>query len=357
MTNKPTLKKRKTDIEQIKESAHDSEQENFDYSPNKGDFSKVISTGSTLLDLDISGGVKKEGGVPGGILLEVSGESGTGKTGVLAELAGSTQVRGGDVEFADPEARVNEAYIKYYGVNIAEYFNYCRPDTVMEMFNLMYNWEPKPKIKDAINLFGGDSIAALSTEIEMEDQDKMGGKRAKDISAGLRKTCRKIANNNWVIAFSNQLRQDMKTSRYTTPGGMGIPFYASLRIRLTPSNKGSKIEKEVKLASGVIVKEIIGIRSDYSIVKSSIDKPFRKGTIYILFNYGIDDVRANLQYIKDMRKDTKYDAFTKQYVAIEDAIKHIEEEDYELKLRHKTIELWNEIQALFKINRKEKQRN
>ncbi len=357
MSDKPTLKKRKSDIEQIKESAQDTEKEDFDYSPNKGDFSKVISTGSTLLDLDISGGVTKIGGVPGGILLEISGESGSGKTAILAELAGSTQVRGGDVKYADPEARLNEGYAKYYGVNIAEHFDYCRPDTVMEMFDLMYNWEPKPKTEKAINLFAGDSVAALSTEMEMEDQDKMGGKRAKDISAGLRKTCRKIANNNWVVAFSNQLRQDMKTSRYTTPGGMGIPFYASLRIRLTPSTKGSKIEATKKLSSGVEVKEIIGIRSDYSIVKSSIDKPFRRGTVCILFNYGVDDIRANLQYIKDMKKDTKYDAFSKQYVSLEDAIKHIEEEDNEIKLRHRTIELWNEIQEMFKVNRKEKSRS
>jgi len=45
-----------------------------------GDFGQCISTGSTLLDLAISGGRIRGGGLPGGILVEVFGPSGVGKT-------------------------------------------------------------------------------------------------------------------------------------------------------------------------------------------------------------------------------------------------------------------------------------
>ena len=37
---------------------------------------KLVSTGSTLLDLAISGGTYDEGGLPGGILVEIFGPSG-----------------------------------------------------------------------------------------------------------------------------------------------------------------------------------------------------------------------------------------------------------------------------------------
>mgnify|MGYP006961769342 CR=1 FL=1 len=38
---------------------------------NDGDISRIISTGSTLLDLAITGGRVRGGGVPGGILVEI----------------------------------------------------------------------------------------------------------------------------------------------------------------------------------------------------------------------------------------------------------------------------------------------
>ena len=52
-----------------------------------GNFETVISTGSTLLDLAISGKRVHGGGLPSGILVEVFGPSGSGKTVLLSEIA------------------------------------------------------------------------------------------------------------------------------------------------------------------------------------------------------------------------------------------------------------------------------
>jgi len=348
------LKKKKSDIEQIKESAKEESKTDLDFKPNEGNFDLTVSTGSTLLDLAISGKKVRGGGVPGGILVEIFGPSGAGKTGVLSELCGSAQLRGGEVRFADPEARLDQAYSQIYGVIVQEdFFDYSRPDTVEEIFSLIETWKPKnPKV---LNLFAGDSIAALSTELEMGEGDKMGMKRAKDISAGLRKNCRLIANNNWVIAFTNQIRQGTD-GRNVTPGGLGLPFYASLRIQITPQFQGSKIEKEITLESGVKVKQVIGIKSTCTIAKSSIDEPYRTAPISIIFNYGLDDVRSNLQYFKDMTKAAKYNAFTKEFMSMESAIKHIESEGLEKQLREQTIDLWESIQKQFNQNRTSKRR-
>ena len=64
----------------------------------------MISTGSTLLDLAISGGRKRGGGLPGGILVEIFGPSGCGKTVLLCEIAGGVQRQKGKIMFRDPEA-------------------------------------------------------------------------------------------------------------------------------------------------------------------------------------------------------------------------------------------------------------
>ncbi len=347
-------KKKKSDTEQIKESAQDKANDDVSFEPNKGNFDLTLSTGSTLVDLGISGTRRKGGGIPGGILIEIFGPSGAGKTALLAEICGSAQVRGGEVNFKDPEGRLDQEYNQIYGVNIAEdFFNYSRPDTVSQIFDSLFIW--KPKNEKVINLFGGDSIAALSTEIEMEDEDKMGMRRAKEFSEGLRKTCRLIRNNNWVVAFTNQIRQK-KGGGTTTPGGMGLPFYASLRIEVRPAYPQWEIKKKVKLDSGIDVEQTIGIHSVCSIEKSSIDIPYRIAPIDIVFGYGIDDIRANLQYRKDMTKGGTYDCITKTYVSMQDAAQYIEKNNLEKELREKTITLWEEIQEKFAVNRKRKER-
>ncbi len=64
----------------------------------------VVSTGCTILDLAISGGVHRGGGIPGSIMVEIYGPSSSGKTTLLVEIGASIQSKGGTVDLADPEA-------------------------------------------------------------------------------------------------------------------------------------------------------------------------------------------------------------------------------------------------------------
>jgi RecA/RadA recombinase len=314
---------------------------------------KIISTGSTLLDLAISGKRRRGGGLPGGIIVETFGGPSLGKTALLAEECGSVQSQGGDAQFADPEARLDEEYTKIYGVSLKDHFMYFRPDTVTELFSKFYTW--KPKNPNVINAMFGDSLAALSTDLELDNDegDKMGMRRAKEFSQELRKTCRIIAKNNWLVSLSNQVRQGQMS--VTTPGGFAIPFYASLRIHVEKP-RDHKIFKTAKIANKE-VKKVIGINSICTIVKSSIDEPYRRVPICITFNYGVDDIRANLQYMKDFTGCTVYDCLDgKTYQSIENAIQYIEKTSLEKKLKEQTIDLWEDIEKKLHVERKPKQR-
>lgn len=306
----------------------------------------MISTGSTLLDLALTGTRAYGGGVPAGILVEIFGKSGSGKTSILSEMGGSVQARGGKVRFMDPEARLDEKYAATYGLQIPE-DEYFRPDTVSELFDLIGDWEP-PQGK--VNLVAADSLAALSTDLELEKGDKMGMRRAKEFSEGLRKYCRIIAERNWIVAASNQVRQG--DFGVTTPGGMAVEFYSSARISV---NRKTIIEKE-KAFGKAKVKRAVGIMSECVVVKSSIDRPYRTAPIYIIFDYGLDDVRANLQFMKDMHSTTTYNAFDKTYQSLDAAVGYIEDHNLEARLRKETIDLWIEIEKKFKTNRKPKAR-
>lgn len=322
----------------------------------EGDTELMISTGSTLLDLAISGGRVRGGGVPSGILVEVFGPSGSGKTVLLSEIAGDVQRKGGGVMFNDPEARLNKQFAKIFDLDLKEK-DYLMPDTVPEVFEAVRKWQPKNA--DAINGVFADSLAALSTDLEMKgnEGDKMGARRAKEFSEQTRRTCRVLVKNNYLMVCSNQIRQKLNaapfTPKYTTPGGEAVKFYASLRLKL------SKIETLTRTitVSGKKKKKVVGVRSEVEIVKSSVWEPEHKAVIRILFDYGIDDIAENLQYIKDNTSNTVYTVGERTLSnSLQESITIVEEENLEKLLQEKVIALWEEIEDKFKVERKKKQR-
>ena len=307
----------------------------------------VVSTGSTLLDLSISGGRIRGGGIPGGLMMEISGPSSSGKTAVLVEIGASVQHKGGTVTLGDPEARLDREYATTYGLKLPK-DHYSRPDTVKEMIDQIRHWEPEP---GKIHLFGADSIAQLSTEMEMGEGDKRGQRKAKELSEGCRVIARQISKSHKIVCFTNQEKQGEFGK--TTPGGLAVGFQSSLRIRIA---RKKKVEQEKKINSGKLVKKTIGILSEATVFKNSLDDEHRIAPIYIIGGVGIDDIRANLQWYKDMTGGSKYHCIDKEYVAMDKAIQYIEGNDLEDELRELVIDLWEEIESKFKLKRKKKKR-
>lgn len=220
------LKKRSSNSKRVAEEQLD------DFNPTKPDWKYVVSTGSTLLDLAISGKRLPFGGVPSGILMEASGSSGSGKSLLLTELAARVQKKGGDALFADPEDRLDKEYASMTGMDVKQQGRYERPDTVTELFDIYNKWEVDPS---KMNIFCGDSLAALSTEMEMSGEDKMGMRRAKEFSEALRKSCRTFKQKNVLMVCSNQIRDGGPNGTKTIPGGNAVPFYSSVRLKLEPA--------------------------------------------------------------------------------------------------------------------------
>lgn len=313
-----------------------------------------ISTGSTLLDLAISGGRIREGGIPGGIMVEIFGPSSAGKTVLLCELAGAVQRLGGDIQFKDPEARLNRQFAKIFDLQVTD-DQYDTPGTVPEVFKSVREWEPKTKAP--VHGVFADSLAALSTEWEKEDKDQYGMRRAKEFSEECRKTCRILTEKGYLMVCSNQVRQNLDAGpygqKYKSPGGEAIGFYSSLRLRCMSPQKITK----KKTIAGKEVSRIIGVETQIEVFKSSVWKPYRTAPVYILYDYGIDDVRSNLQFIKQYTKATTYQVQgQKAGQSIDDAIAYVEENNLEDALKEETIELWNEIESKFETQRKPKKR-
>jgi RecA/RadA recombinase len=323
--------------------------------PFEGNTDTIYNTGSTLLDLAISGTRIRGGGILGGILVEIAGKPGSGKTVLLVETAGDAQRKEKPVMFRDPEARLNKLFAQIFDLQF-DSLDYATPDTVTQLFQSIRAWDIDPKVGGACF---ADSLAALSTEMEMEKEegDKMGMRRAKEFSEELRRTCRILQQKNILLLASNQLRvnQDagMFGQKYVSPGGEAIGFYSSLRLRFT------RVEKinEKKSIKGKSVTKVVGTKATIEVAKSSIDMPFRTAEIYIYFDYGIDDIRANLQFIKDFGTSKKYSVNdTELDISMNKSIAIVEKEGLEQELKEQVIDLWEFIQTKFESNRKKKKR-
>ncbi|MFP4048213.1 MAG: hypothetical protein ACLFT4_10715 [Bacteroidales bacterium] len=321
----------------------------------EGNTDVMTSTGSTLLDLAISGTRVPGGGIPGGILVEIFGPSGSGKTVMLVEMAGMVQRASGNVMFRDPEARLNKTFAKVFDLDVDD-LDYDTPDTIPQLFQAVRNWDVDT---NKINGVFADSLAALSTDMEMENEegDKMGMRRAKEFSEELRRTCRILKQRNLLMVASNQVRVNQDAGfggqKYISPGGEAIGFYSSLRLRTQVVEK----IKDEKTIRGKKVKKVVGIKVRVEVFKSSIDSPYRTADVYIYFDYGIDDIRANLQFIKDFNKATKYMVDNIELdVSMDKSITMVEEQELEDQLKEQVIDLWEEIQKKFDFNKKRKRK-
>ena len=124
---------------------------------------------------------------------------------------------------------------------------------------------------------------------------------------------------------------------------------------MDPGYPKSKIKKE-KTIKGAKHEKVIGVQSLVTVHKNSLDDPWRKVPLYIIFGYGIDDIRANLHWYKESTNSKKFIVPGGiELATIDKAIEYVEEANLAKKLRIEVRDLWLEIENQFKQNRKPKE--
>ena len=358
-----------------KESVEEEEKEITDIAdqieegfPEEGENKVVelVSTGCDIMDLILGGGV------PFGKMLNIIGDSSTGKSFFVSEIiASARKIYGKKLKhvYLDCEAGYS------FDSNAIWGFEMVSPDNpqveTVEQFAIEIDKALDSLKKDEKLIYVIDSYDALSSEVEAEEYDKKldqiekgkkvdgsyGMAKAKFINSFFRQMIRKIKEKDCLFIVVNQTRDNINGGLYAPKkkrnGGEALNFYSSQIIWLKVKEKFGREGRETGIAVEVENK------------KNKIGRPFRKGIVDVIYDYGCDNLSTNIKFLYDLHTPEgkvkgkvfgKDDDSGKKTNPIEldwdgekftfrQLVQHIEKNNLERQVTRKVREKWEELET------------
>ena len=199
---------------------------------------KCISTGSIFLDC-----VLGSGGFPDNRIIEVFGPPSAGKTSMALQfMSRYIKERGYEKPpvFIDLERTTSLQLVESMGIDPDKVI-FCYPDTAEEALEMAINLGNSGKV--GFIVFDSIDAAQAEADVKRDMSSKGVGELARLLSKSMRILSKVGDNNDVCYIFINQIRMNigvMYGNPETTSGGNALPFYASLRLRV--SSKPSKTQ-------------------------------------------------------------------------------------------------------------------
>lgn len=262
------------------------------------DVSYYVSTGWTLLDTALGGGI------PAGRYVELYGKQSAGKSSLVYQIIKSCQRDGGLAIHIDMEETFPKDMAEVMGIDLdrllvidrgvaldgdTSIFDYTRG--ILGSLRERYP-HPLPIV------ISWDTLAATPTtaEIKGEPPKNLGPYRAMTIRAGLRRLTRDLSSHQVGLVIVNHVHAQIGMGgggqwsgpRFVTHGGMGVKFHATARISLREAAH-IRDDNDMKIGRRVVA----------VLEKSKLSPPQRQVETHLYYGKGFDDRWSIYDYLKE----------------------------------------------------------
>jgi recombination protein RecA len=185
------------------------------------------------------------GGYPKGRIIEMYGWESSGKSTMTLLSIAECQRNGGLCAYIDAEHAYDPAYAVKLGVDVSQMIT-MQPFGGEEALAAVEKLASTGKVQ----LIVVDSVAALVPQVEVVNEvgKAVVGRQAAMMSQALRKITSVVSQSKTTVIFINQLRNKVGVvygSPETTPGGLALKFYASIRFKVSKKAKLKKADETV----------------------------------------------------------------------------------------------------------------
>lgn len=264
------------------------------------------STGSDLFDLALGGS-----GSPFGKIINIIGDKSTGKTLISTEMVAQARKKFKEKikwYYDDAEAGYSFDSKYMYGFDIfhedqdSSYTVDDFENSLDVQMDLLEEDEYLIYILDSLDsLASAEELAryerrkaALAKGKDPVEEGTYGTEKAKKMSSFFRILRQKIQKKKCLLIVISQVRQNIGVKfgfKHVRTGGDALNFYASQIIWLAETEKHKRKDR------------VIGVTVKAMITKNKVGLPFRECFINILFDYGVDNVWTNIDFLYDLKTD------------------------------------------------------
>lgn len=311
-----------------------------------------VSSGCTVLDCSIGGGYVL------GRMVNIVGDKSTAKTALATEAIINflQSYPNGRAAYRETEGAYDTAYAEEMGLPIenVDFGDDENPiDTVEKFYTDLEAFIDERRKSNGPGIYVLDSFDSLSDEAEMKRDISDGSynmNKQKQIGILFRKLTKKLEKSQVCLIIVSQVRENINAmfgEKYRRSGGKALDFYASQIFWLAHTKTLKRTVKKVERAYGIALKS--------KCKKNKIGFPFREADFEFIFGFGIDDLKASVDWLKSVGRLDEIsisDAKVKAYLAECEAM---DSKGYrkERKRAAKAVKkVWNEIETNFLPKRK-----
>lgn len=255
-----------------------------------------VSTGCTILDCIMGGGYVL------GRMANIIGDKSTAKTGLAMEALANFAMEypDGKMKYKDVESAFDIGYAEAMGMPVDRVMFKPRLDTVEDMYRDLDAFIEKRLQTSTPGLYIIDSMDALTSEAEMGrdiSKDSFGGEKAKKLGEMFRKLVRPMEEAQVGYIIVSQVRDNigaMFGEKHRRTGGKALDFYASQFLWLAHIGQVKAVINKIERP--------VGIRVKAQVKKNKVGLPFRSCEFVYVFGYGVDDVRASIEYLDSVNR-------------------------------------------------------